>query len=186
MKLSGSNCPFERILSSFPWSIRMSIWEPEYDFMRQVASYAFHLLSSGPKYPLKAFLPQEHSTGLQIGANADRDLYFPGFFKAQIRAPWPLMEWPKIDHPLWVHWEIGIYELWKLLCDVRAHSVVSFPRIFSGIHIKPSTNAEVPAVIFSFNIAATRAGIRGNDHKAGLWGSLLIARLWYEILFCAS
>jgi hypothetical protein len=32
----------------------------------------------------------------------------------------------------------------------------------------------------------TRAGIRGNDHKAVLWGSLLIARLWYEILFCAS
>jgi hypothetical protein len=33
----------------------------------------FHLLSSVPKYPLKAFLPQEESTGLHIGANADTD-----------------------------------------------------------------------------------------------------------------
>ena len=60
----------------------------------------------------------------------------------------------KHRHPLGVHWKIVIYELGKLLRYIRVHSIVSFPKIFSSIDIKPSTSAKVPAVLF-FNIAAT-------------------------------
>lgn len=41
----------------------------------------FHLLWSVPKYPLKAFLPQGQSTGLQMGANADTDFRNKGNLK---------------------------------------------------------------------------------------------------------
>lgn len=79
---------------------------------------------SEPRYAEKAFCPQGHCMGLQMGAKADtacrrhmsedtvdqdpedgdvsrsfrrRTLYFPGFFRAQISAPWPPMECPLMD-----------------------------------------------------------------------------------------
>lgn len=86
---------------------------------------------SEPRYPEKAFCPQGHCMGLQMGAKADtacrrhmwdhcqrtpwtrsptllqrerpehgdvcRTLYFPGFFRAQMSAPWPPMECPLMD-----------------------------------------------------------------------------------------
>ena len=33
-------------------------------------------------------------TGLQIGAKAETAAYIPGFFSAQMSAPWPPIEWP--------------------------------------------------------------------------------------------
>ena len=45
--------------------------------------------------------PPKTQDWLQIGANADTDLHFPGFFKAQARAPWPPTEWPKIANFPW-------------------------------------------------------------------------------------
>lgn len=119
--------------------------------MRQAASYAFRSLWSGPKHPLKAFLPQGQSTGLQIGRNADTDLYFPEFFskhKSELRGL------PRSDL-CGSTGKLAFMSLRKLLCYVSLHSAVSVPRIFGGIHVKPSTSAKVPNVIFSFNIEAT-------------------------------
>ncbi len=41
-------------------------------------------------------LREDVLAGEQIGANADTDLYFPGFFSATVSAPCPPIEWPKI------------------------------------------------------------------------------------------
>lgn len=42
----------------------------------------FHGLPSVPWYSLEAFCPKDRALG-RIGGNADTDLYFLGFFKAQ-------------------------------------------------------------------------------------------------------
>ena len=44
--------------------------------------------------PEKAFSPHGTAVGLQMGAKAETLVYFPGFFRWQIRAPCPPMEWP--------------------------------------------------------------------------------------------
>lgn len=35
--------------------------------------------------------------GLEIGANAETDLYMPGYLRKSVRAPCPPMEWPEIE-----------------------------------------------------------------------------------------
>ncbi|TNN74085.1 hypothetical protein EYF80_015726 [Liparis tanakae] len=72
IRLSGSSWLADRNWSSRPWSMRMSSGGPEYDDASTVASaLTSQAALSGPRYPEKAFCPQGHCTGLQMGAKAD-------------------------------------------------------------------------------------------------------------------
>merc|ERR1711967_201394 len=77
-----------RKLSAEPWSARMSSAGPLYDLISSDASYSFPA-STDPRYPVNALCPQGQPVGWQIGANAEHDLYFPGFFSADTSAPCP-------------------------------------------------------------------------------------------------
>lgn len=68
-------------------SIRTSKFPPFLRFTNSVASCSFHFAwSSSPKYPPNAFCPHWQLIGLQIGANAETDLYFPGLRRYYITA----------------------------------------------------------------------------------------------------
>lgn len=89
------------------WSISSRALGPSYFLASSVASYAAHASSSAPRYSEKAFLPQGHAEGWQMGAKAETDLYLPcdtarqgcpppaglstrprtGFLRKQISAP---------------------------------------------------------------------------------------------------
>ena len=70
---------------------------PSHFLTNSVASCSAHLLlSSSPKYPPKAFFPQSQLLGFAMGANAETDLYLPGFFRKMVKAPWPPMLCPNI------------------------------------------------------------------------------------------
>lgn len=166
MKLSGSNCPFERNSSSFPWSIKMSIWNPNgpsRDRSHHMPSTYFHWVPN---------IPKDRAQGCELEQMLTQTCIFQKFskHKLELMASHGVI---KNRHPLWFHWEIGISELWKLFCYVRVHSVVSFPRIFGGIHVKANRGAEVPGVI-SLILQPRGCVLRQ------------LAKLWYEILFCAS
>merc|ERR1719318_990473 len=87
IRLSGNNCFFSRNPSAVPWSARMERGGPLYFLDSSQASYSFHASIFVPRYPVNAFSPQGHFTGLQMGANADTAQNIPGFFRAQINAP---------------------------------------------------------------------------------------------------
>lgn len=60
-------------------SMRISNGPPFHFLINSVASCSFHFSCwSSPKYPLNAFCPQGQLIGLQMGANAETDLYLPG------------------------------------------------------------------------------------------------------------
>lgn len=55
---------------------------PFHCFTSSVASCSFHFCCwSSPKYPLNAFWPHGQLIGFAIGANAETDLYMPGFLR---------------------------------------------------------------------------------------------------------
>ena len=63
-------------------SIKTSSGSPDHFFTSSVASWSAHFaLLLVPKYPSKAFWPHGHWDGLAMGANAETDLYLPGFFR---------------------------------------------------------------------------------------------------------
>ncbi len=67
------------------------------DFISSVASYYFPYFSQSTKNSLNAFCPHlSQAVGLDIGANAEVDLYFP-VFKEAINAPCPPILNPVID-----------------------------------------------------------------------------------------
>lgn len=62
-------------------SIKISNSGPFHFFTSSVESYSAQSVLYSPKYPLKAFSPHGQLLGLAMGAYAETDLYFPGFFK---------------------------------------------------------------------------------------------------------
>lgn len=47
-----------------------------------------------------------------------------------------------------------------LLGDVGIHAVVGLPWVLGGVDVETSTSAEIPALIFAFDVAATLGGMR--------------------------
>ena len=53
-----------------------------------------------------------------------------------------------------VNGKVGRNEQWQLFGDIGEHAVIRFPFLFSGIQVESCSRAEIPAVIFSFNVTS--------------------------------
>lgn len=75
------------------WSFSVPMWE----LINSVASYYFPA-STLPKKLVNALIPHGAEIGLLMGAKALTLKYFPGFLKAQTKAPCPPIECPVMDY----------------------------------------------------------------------------------------
>lgn len=144
---------------------------PFHCFTSSDASCSFHFCCwSSPKYPLNAFWPHGQLIGLAMGANAETDLYFPGFLRnwKQLSVPADavsLLQTYQCQRAVASHAVTGdansarvqLLEgrkesIGEFLGDVRVHVVALVPWLLGGVYVEARAGAKVVCLILALDL----------------------------------
>ena len=147
--------------------------------------------------------PHGHSEGWQMGAKAETLLNMPGFFSAQMRAPWPPMLCPVMpltpgmtgkfcgatlaEHRAAPRTAAAhrLNQRRQLGSHVLVHLVVVAPARLSGVEVEAGSGAKIPASVVPLHRHAAGRCVRAHDGDAVLRRQPLPPGLGHKVLMGA-